>query len=144
MKRLVYVFMIIALLCTVMTITSVSAFAEDVSDEVVEGVGDVEADKTTDAPVEDKKEPTIQEQIAGLKDKLFGYIKRVWNFIMSDETYKNIFTAVVAVLAFLMLPVIVALVVIAYVSLAAITMVSAALISVIEMLMSIVSKYVPM
>ncbi len=144
MKRLVYVFMIIALLCTVMTITSISVFAEDVSDEVVEGAGDVTTDKPADAPVEDKKEPTIQEQLAGLKDKLFGYVKRVWKFIMNDETYKNIFTAVVAVLAFLMLPVIVALVVIAYVSLAAITMVSAALISVIEILMTIVAKFVPM
>ena len=69
-----------------------------------------------------------------LKGTLFGFVEKMWSFITSNETYKNIATALVAILAFLVIPVVLGLVVVAYVAGAMVVVVSSALMTVVEVL----------
>lgn len=72
-----------------------------------------------------------------LKEEIFGLVKDIWNFICSNETYKNIATAVVAVVAILLIPIIIALAVIAYIAMAVTIWVAGALMSLIEAIIAI-------
>ena len=67
-----------------------------------------------------------------LGDEFVGMFKDLWNFIASNETYKNIATAFVAILAILLIPVLIALAIIAYVAMAVTIWVVGALMSMIE------------
>ncbi len=62
----------------------------------------------------------------------------VFTFITSNETYKNIATAILAVLAILIVPFLVALLVIAYVAMAAIITIAGALTSLAESIITVV------
>lgn len=117
--------MIAVLVCTVFTLTSMTVFA-------AEGAPETEA-----------AEPSVKEQLVGLKDELVGAIKDLWSFIMDNKTYKNIFTAIVAIIAFLLLPIIIGVFFVAYLIIAAMTIVAAALSSAIQMIIGIVAKFFP-
>ena len=194
MKRLIYIFMIVALVCTVITMTSVSVFAEDaeggeIVDEEVEVApeeGDETVDEEVDAPTEDDEtvegEPEVtpgeddevadgegttdseenntenapagfpfEEELNAIKEKLFGIVGQVWEFIQSDETYKTIFGVVAAIMAFLLLPVFFGIVVIVYfvisifyIAIGAMTAIASALASIVAMIISIVIQYLPL
>ena len=125
MKHLVYIFMIVVLVCTVFTLTSVSVFAEG------------------EAPAQGQSVDSLKQDLGELKDELVRAVKNLWDFIMDNETYKNVFKAIVAIIAFLLLPLIVAVLFVAYLAIAGMTIVAAALTSVIEMIIRIVAKFLP-
>ena len=194
MKRLIYIFMVIALVCTVITMTSVSVFAEgteggEIVDEEVEVApeeGDETVDEEVDAPAEDDESVggdtealpgeddevvegdgttdgeenntesapagfPFEEELNAIKEKLFGFIGKVWNFIQNDETYKTIFGVVAAIAAALLLPIFFGIVVIVYfiiaviyLAIGAMTAISAALASIVAMIVSIVMQFLPL
>ncbi len=86
----------------------------------------------------------IKGTLASLKDKLFGFVKDIIAGIMSNETYKNIATAIGAVLAFIFLPIIIGLIIVAYVAIGAMVLVAGALVAVVEIFVSIFSGFIPL
>lgn len=165
MKRLIYIFMVIALVCMVITMTSVSVFAEETEgEEIVGGEVDVapeEGDEAVDGEGTTNDEENnnaenapagfpFEEQFNAIKAKLFGWLEQVWAFIQSSETYKTIFGVVAAIVAFLLLPVFFGLVFIVYfiiaviyLSIGAMTAIAAALSSVVAMIVSVVMQFLP-
>lgn len=86
----------------------------------------------------------IKGTLSSLKDKLFGFVKDIIAKIMSNETYKNIATAIGAVLAFIFLPIIIGLIIVAYVAIGAMVLVAGALVAVVEIFVSIFSSFIPL
>ena len=86
----------------------------------------------------------IKGTLSSLKDKLFGFVKDIIAKIMSNETYKNIATAIGAVLAFIFLPIIIGLIIVAYVAIGAMVLVAGALVAVVEIFVSIFSGFIPL
>ena len=111
----------------------------ETEDEVVE-------DETTEEPTEEPKEETEEEKLSEelfslvgeLKDEFVSLFEDVWNFIVSNETYKSIFTALLAVLAILLIPVFVAVLVIAFVAMTVIIWVAGALMTLLEGIVAMV------
>ena len=64
-------------------------------------------------------------------------------FIQSDETYKNIFTAIVGVLAFLFLPILIGLVIVVYAIMAGMIMMGGALVEVVKVFLEILIPMLP-
>ena len=93
-------------------------------------------DGEEELPPENAETPSKSQEILGLvtklKDDIWGVIEDVFNFIVSNETYKNIATAILGVLAVLILPFLVAVLVIVFVAMAAIITISSALMSLVE------------
>lgn len=77
----------------------------------------------------------VEATINDVKDKLFGVVDEIWNFIASNETYKNIATAICAVVAFICIPIVIGAVVLAYIAIGAIVVVAGALTTVIELIL---------
>lgn len=86
----------------------------------------------------------IKGTLSSLKDKLFGFVKDIIAKIMSNETYKNVATAIGAVLAFIFLPIIIGLIIVAYVAIGAMVLVAGALVAVVEIFVSIFSGFIPL
>ncbi len=91
---------------------------------------------------EDEEDLSASEELMGLvgklKDEIFGLIEDVFNFITSNETYKNIATAIIGVLAILIVPFLVAVLVVVFVAMAAVITISSALISLVEAITGLV------
>ena len=152
MKRLISALLILMLVLSMFTISSMLVFAEG------EGEGSTENEETlpeggdtgSDSEAEDKeeKDPGFLEseemqELTGLvgeiktilgevKNEFVGVFNEVKAFIASNETYKNIFTAILACLAIVFLPFLVAIMVLGYIAIAVIVLISSALMSVVE------------
>ena len=89
-----------------------------------------------------EEELSASEELMGLvgklKDEIFGLIEDVFNFITSNETYKTIATAIIGVLAILIVPFLVAVLVIVFVAMAAVITISSALMSLVEAITGLV------
>ena len=112
-----------------------------------EGEGTTEGDGTTEdgeeTPEEDDNSNPINdflaeylpvEALGDLKDTLFGFIDDVWDFIMSEESYQNLATGALAVLALFMIPILIGLVVVVYVAIGAMIIFASALTAVLELI----------
>ena len=163
MKRFIFLLMIFVLVFSVFALNTMLVAAEGEEDTssgteetIPEGEGDgteggAEGDATENGgeelpPEGEGTEETEDELTASqelfalvdeLKEEIFGLVKDIWNFICSNETYKNIATAVVAVVAILLIPIIIALAVIAYIAMAVTIWVAGALMSLIEAIIAI-------
>ena len=111
-----------------------------------EGENDGEQD-STDNNENQESEPTDEEEIKGLfaelgtvlgevKDEFVGMFKDLLAFIGNNETYSTIAGVLLAVIAILFIPLIIALLVIGYIAIAMIVVVSSALMSLIELVVS--------
>ena len=76
--------------------------------------------------------------VSKLKDEIFGLIGDVFNFITSNETYKTIATAILGILAVLIVPFLVAVLVVVFVAMAAVITISSALMSLVEAITGLV------
>ena len=111
----------------------------ETEDEVVE-------DETTEEPIEEPTEETEEGKLSDelfalvgeLKDEFVSLFEDVWNFIISNETYKSIFTALLAVVAILLIPVFLAVLVIAFVAMTVIIWVAGALMTLLEGIVAMV------
>lgn len=112
-----------------------------------EGEGTTEGDGTTEdgeeTPEEDDNSNPINdflaeylpvEALGDLKDTLFGFIDDVWDFIMSEESYQNLATGALAVLALFMIPILIGLVVVVYAAIGAMIIFASALTSILELI----------
>ena len=129
MKKLGYIFLIAVIIVSLFATMAISSYAEEdvaTGDEVQEG------------------ELSTKEELLALKEELFGVVKELWAFIQNDDTYRNVFTAILAVLAFLILPVVIALVVTVYISMGAVIIVAGALTDAMALFISLVARYLPM
>ena len=112
-----------------------------------EGEGTTEGDGTTEdgeeTPEDDDNSNPINdflaeylpvEALGDLKDTLFGFIDDVWDFIMSEESYQNLATGALAVLALFMIPILIGLVVVVYAAIGAMIIFASALTAVLELI----------
>ena len=81
---------------------------------------------------------SIEEALAELKGALLGVLENIWNFIVSDDTYKNIATILCAAVAFICIPIVIGAVVLGYIAGGAIVVVSGALMKVVEAIITII------
>ncbi len=105
MKRFIFILLILITLCSVFT---VSIFAEGENSSYNDGV---------------QAGANLAQELNNAKEELWGILEQTWNFIMSDETYKNIATAILGILAFIFIPIIAGIVVFVYMILAAVALI---------------------
>ncbi|MBQ7873101.1 MAG: hypothetical protein IJ360_03930 [Clostridia bacterium] len=142
MKRFVSILFIFIFVFSAFSAMSISAFAEDdfagsVQDSATENIG-----KLTEL-LKSLEEYVPTEELEKIKSELTTTVKAVWLFIQSDETYKNIFTAIVGVLAFLFLPILIGLVIVAYAIMAGMIMMGGALVEVVKVFLEILIPMLP-
>lgn len=142
MKRFVSILFIFIFAFSAFSAMSISAFAEDdfadsVQDSAAENIG-----KLTEL-LKSLEEYVPTEELEKIKSELTTTVKAVWLFIQSDETYKNIFTAIVGVLAFLFLPILIGLVIVAYAIMAGMIMMGGALVEVVKVFLEILIPMLP-
>lgn len=168
MKKFISILLIMTLLFATFTTASISAFAEESSGEenntetTPEQGGETEdttpeGDGTTEeTQPEGDNEGTATgetdlianflasfipvEALGRLKDALFSFVERLWDFIMSDETYSNVATAVLAVLGILAIPVVVGVVVVIYGIIGGMIIVAGALTAVVELFLGMIGN----
>ena len=111
----------------------------ETEDEVVE---DETTEEPTEEPTEETEEGKLSDElfalVGELKDEFVSLFEDVWNFIISNETYKSIFTALLAVVAILLIPVFLAVLVIAFVAMTVIIWVAGALMTLLEGIVAMV------
>ena len=142
MKRFVSILFIFIFVFSAFSAMSISAFAEDdfagsVQDGAAENIG-----KLTEL-LKSLEEYVPTEELEKIKSELTTTVKAVWLFIQSDETYKNIFTAIVGVLAFLFLPILIGLVIVVYAIMAGMIMMGGALVEVVKVFLEILIPMLP-
>ena len=86
MKRFIFILLILITLCSVFT---VSIFAENEDSAYDDGA---------------KAGANLAQGLNQAKEELWGFLEQTWDFIMSDETYKELATAVLGILAFIFIP----------------------------------------
>lgn len=133
MKKFKSILTIVMVVCMLFSSTSTVAFAEEPSMNVdVDAIiGDLGIDFGS-----------VEQELNALTAEVKSYVDGLVNMIMEDETYRNIATAIIAILAVLLFPVIIALIFIAYVGIAMMVICAGALTAVVELLMGIVSKFI--
>lgn len=125
MKRFTSILMIFILMLTFMSSTSVMASAADVNVEVQPDAGD-----------------DMGTLLTELKVAVKELVLEIINFIKSDETYKNIATAILAVLAILFLPVILGVVVIVFVAIVAMESFVGAMVKIVEIILAVIPSLI--
>ena len=161
MKRLIFILMAFVLVFTVFVANTMLVFAEgeDVSTGTEETLPEGEGEGGEQTPPENEgtgeggeqtppenegteEELSASEELMGLvgklKDEIFGLIGDVFNFITSNETYKTIATAILGILAILIVPFLVAVLVVVFVAMAAVITISSALMSLVEAITGLV------
>ena len=125
---------------------------------------DLPEDAPEDTPDNDTEEPPVEgsgddmlsadpvwaflasiipvDDLTRLKDALWGFVVDVWDFILNDETYTNILTAILAVLALLVIPFIIGAVVVVYVAIGAMVIFAGALTAIIEMIIGMIPAFI--
>ena len=105
MKRFIFILLILITLCSVFT---VSIFAEGETSDYDTGV---------------QAGANAAQALNEAKEELWGFLEQTWNFIMSDETYKNIATAILGILAIIFIPIIAGVIVFVYMILAVVALI---------------------
>ena len=137
MKKFLSVLFIFIFVFSAFSAMSLSVFAEDdFMGSIQEGTS-VNMGNLTEL-LKSLEAYVPMEKIAEVKNELTTTVKAVWMFIQSKETYKNIFTAIVAVLAFLFLPILIGLVIVVYAIMAGMIMMGGALVEVVKILLQII------
>ena len=116
MKRFIFILLILITLCSVFT---VSIFAENEDSAYDDGA---------------KAGANLAQGLNQAKEELWGFLEQTWDFIMSDETYKELATAVLGILAFIFIPIIAGVIVFAYMILAVVALILDVYVWVFEML----------
>lgn len=154
MKRSISILFIFILMISVIASMSISAFAQEESVETetgnvagepnTEGEGAVEIPPELQGALGVLHKFELKDKIESLTNWFKSTVAEVWNFIQSDETYKNIFTAIVAVIAFLFLPVIIGVLVVAYLSAAMMTVFAGVLVEIVKVILTMFVGVIPM
>ena len=105
MKRFIFILLILITLCSVFT---VSIFAENEDSAYDDGA---------------KAGANLAQGLNQAKEELWGFLEQTWDFIMSDETYKELATAVLGILAFIFIPILAGVIVFAYMILAVVALI---------------------
>ena len=105
MKRFIFILLILITLCSVFT---VSIFAENEDSAYDDGA---------------KAGANLAQGLNQAKEELWGFLEQTWDFIMSDETYKDLANAILGILAFIFIPIIAGVVVFAYMILAVVALI---------------------
>ena len=105
MKRFIFILLILITLCSVFT---VSIFAENEDSAYDDGA---------------KAGANLAQGLNQAKEELWGFLEQTWDFIMSDETYKDLANAILGILAFIFIPIIAGVVVFSYIILAVVALI---------------------
>ena len=138
MKRFVSLLLIIIMISSVMALMSVSVFAAGGS--VTDSIPGGSQLKELLAKV---KGYVPLEKLEELKYELTLYVKALIIFIQSEETYKNIVTAALAILAFLFIPIIIGVVVVVYLAAALMAAVSTVVIGIVQVILTALVGLIP-
>ena len=140
MKRFTSILMILMIMLTFMSTASLAVYAEDGAENSTPTleIDAIEQLLGVDLSFVDE----IQAKLTELKATLFGYVDKVVNFIKSNETYKNIAKAILAVIAVLLFPVFIGLIVVVYVTIGGMILFAGALVGIVEIIMSIAASMI--
>ena len=148
MKRFVSVIFIMLLTLSLLTTLGMSAFAAEtpdgageLTDNVTTGVG--QFTKVLEGLLEQAKGFLPMEKLEAVKNEMVITVKAIWVFIQNDETYKNVFTAIAAILAFIFIPIIIGVLVVAYLIIAIMIVFAGVLVKIVEVILSILVGFLP-
>jgi hypothetical protein len=142
MKKILFLFLII-LIC--LNAFNVVVFAEEKDDSpseeetiVDEGLEYIEETSDNIRNELGKVNNNITADLfLGFVDEFKGIKDQVWSFLSSNETYKNIFTAILAILGFLFIPILLGVLLIAYLIMAIVVFIVSIIVSFINLIMLI-------
>ncbi|MBQ9978928.1 MAG: hypothetical protein IJP20_03965 [Clostridia bacterium] len=144
MKRFVSILFVFIFIISAFSVTGVTAFAAE-EGGMGEFIGSVQENTSVymeklTGLLESLKSYVPMEKIEALKSELTAWVKAIWGFISSNQTYKNIFTAIAAIIVFLLLPIVIGLIVVAYAIMAGMIMFGGALVSVAQVFIEMLIK----
>ena len=102
--------------------------------------GEPTPDEATDPIVEFIKGIPYGEEILNVWNTIKGYLDQIVAFINSEDTYKNIFTAILAIVAILFIPILLGILVVVYVAIAAMIVFAGALTGLAELFMGMIPQ----
>ncbi len=149
MKNVTSIILILVLICTLVSLMSVPAFAEEgaatpgeESTEVTPPAQDESAAEEggfIDGLLEKVKGFVTAEKLASLKEQLFALPEKLVSFVKNAATYENIATLIVAIAAIITIPIIFGLVIVAYITIGAMILFAGALTAVVEIILTILT-----
>ena len=147
MKRLIYILLVLTLVFSVLAVNSIFVFAEG---EDTSGAENTATDSSTEEAPSDEA-PDVDElsglfgdlgkALTDLKDEFVGIVQTWIDFIKSDETYTNIATIILAALAVIFIPILVALLVVVYIIAAIVITVASALGGLVDITTNLVARF---
>ena len=138
MKRFVSLLLIIMMISSVMALASVSVLAAGGS-----ATDSIPGDSQLQGLLAKVKGYVPLEKLEELKNELTLYVKALILFIKSEETYKNIATTVLAILAFLFIPIIIGVIVVVYLAAALMAAVSTVVIGIVQVILTVLVGLIP-
>lgn len=144
MKRFISILFVFIFIISAFSVTGVTAFAAE-EGEMGEFIGSVQENTSVymeklTGLLESLKSYVPMEKIEALKAELTTWVKAIWGFISSNQTYKNIFTAIAAIIVFLLLPIVIGLILVAYAIMAGMIMFGGALVAVAQVFIEMLIK----
>jgi hypothetical protein len=125
------------MISSVMAVMSISVFAADGAESAIPGSSQIK-------DLLDKVKAYVPlDALKEFKNELELYVKALIIFIKSEETYKNIATAILAVLAFLFIPIVIGVVVIVYLAAALMAAVSTVVVGIVEVILTVLVGLIP-
>lgn len=134
MKRFISIVLIMTLFVSIFAVSSIQSFAAESGENT-------KIEEKTSAIRSFLKDVPLGDKLLSLLDTVLGYCKQLVRFIRSNETYKNIATAVLAVLAFLAIPILLGVLVVVYAAIGAMVVFAGALTAVAEIFLGMVPKF---
>lgn len=147
MKRFASFVLIFIFVASLFVATSMTIFAEDTVENIPapEEQTDLTWNNLSAAikNIDVTDMNSIKAAYNTLKGVLKSYYHKLVTFIKSNETYSDIATAILGILAFITFPIIIGLIVIAYITIGAMILFAGALTAVVELVLGVVSTLVP-
>lgn len=145
MKRFISILLIALIACSALSVMTISAFAEEAGNNVVDDAL-ANTGKVTDTlkgVLEKVKAYVPMDELMKFKDEATAFVKALIVFVKSEETYKNIATAILGVLAFIFIPIIIGIVVAAYIAAALMTVCASVIVKIAEVVLGLIIGMIP-
>ncbi len=145
MKRFISILLIALIACSAFSVMAISAFAEETGNKVVDDTlaNTGKVTDTLNGVFEKVKAYVPMDELMKFKNEATVFVKALILFVKSEETYKNIATAILGVLAFIFIPIIIGIVVAAYIAATLMTVCASVIVKIAEIVLGIIIGMIP-
>ena len=147
MKRIMSILLIMILVCSVFSVMAISAFADeepsgDVAEDTLENMNKVTGG--IQGLLEQVQAFVPMDILEQYKNEATMFVKVLIAAVKHEDTYRNIFTAILGVLGFLCIPLVIGVIVVLYVAIALATVFASVLVKLAEVFLLMLVAVIPM